>query len=398
MEYRVYTNYKIDQVVEDIRKELKLHRRFEDHMRYILSHIRTYPYMRGSSPETCSAPVHMKTLRTIVSARNSKRMVDALKAHGVITGGDGFIEGVRSRRFWIAPEYLEPTWRLVKEIECPYLEANLNKKIAELSNVDKHATEGHKIAAKWSKEIKVNKNACERAINKMDLTEDERFSYFNMVDLIHRGNFYTHYSNRTDRLYTNISNFPSALREHVRIGRRRLYTVDIPNCQPLLLGLLLLGEHDVDQDEVTRYLNIALDASFYEYMAEQAGDSIDLKNQKDRSEFKRRIFTGVLFDRNRKKLSKYEQVFKDSFPSIFAKVRELKSKNHNTVALLLQKEESAIIYETVRIAHNNSYTPVTTIHDCIIGNRDNIDHIKEVMENVFVGTYGLCPNLKIERL
>lgn len=398
MEYRVYTNHKIDQVVEDIRKELKLHRRFEDHMRYILSHIRTYPYMRGSSPETCSAPVHMKTLRTIVSARNSKKMLDALKAHGVITGGDGFVEGIRSRRFWIAEEYLEPTWRLVKELECPYLEANLNKKIEELKEVSNEMSEGHKIASEWSQEIRINKDACERDIDAMDLSEDKRFSYLTMVDLIANGGFYSHYSNRTDRLYTNLSNFPRVLRDHIRIGRRRLYTVDIPNCQPLLLGLLLLGEHDVDQDEVTRYLNISLDASFYEYMAKQAGDSIDLTNQKSRSDFKKKIFTGVLFDRNRKKLSKYEQIFKDSFPSIFRKVRELKRQNHNTVALLLQKEESAIIYETVRIAHNNDYTPVTTIHDCIIGNRDNIDHIKEVMQNVFVGTYGLCPNLKIEKL
>lgn len=396
--------YTVDSLREEFVKLCEandLKSRMADHMMYIVSYIRTTAVMNGLDPREVVIPMHWRTLVSIISYRSAHKIVDVMMKEGLIHTNGSYREGYRSRRYSIKPELADLKWRLADldlDVKCPYLRKNIIKRQKAAKEALKNAPDGYKVAIKYAKKVDINKKKAMEVIEDMDATEEKKEAYRISVNLLADKKYHSHVSTLTDRLYTNLSSFPRSLRDTLTIGRRRMMSVDIPNCQPLLLGLILKDEGKVDAEEVNNYLNICLDAQFYEHMAEVAGDSLDLSNEDTRANFKRRIFAGVLFDRNRKKLSKYEEAFQKAFPTIFNRVRELKRYKHNTVAILLQKEESRIIYEVVERSQGHEDSPVTAIHDCIVGDYKNIELIKYNMEDVFLEYYGLYPKLKIEKL
>jgi hypothetical protein len=199
-------------------------------------------------------------------------------------------------------------------------------------------------------------------------------------------------------LHCNLTNIDSKLRKFLTIEGRGLSQVDIANSQPLFLGMVMKRNSTVEANELDKYLKIVCSGLFYEFLAEKMlGDPIDLDIPEVRSKFKKSIFSGVLFDMNRNKLSKYEVLFQKEFPTIFATVRTIKSKDHNALAIMLQKMESHFIFDAVAIIDKEigrGIAPLLTIHDSIVSTGEYIDTVKQIMECLFQKEFGRKPSLK----
>lgn len=398
----IYYNKELHEEMKEVCRQENLAVRFSSHLMYILQLVRTLNVRSGlENYKESSTPINYDTLATIVSKYKLREMLNILIGRGYISTNGRYIVGMHSMKYSLRVDLYDIEWKRLdptSDLTCPYLRRSLYRRQAVVEERIKNAPKGYIEAIKGSKKVSVNYKKAMEIIDELDASDDKKKSWRQSVELLDKKKFHVTISEKTNRLFTNLSSFPRVLRSSITINRRRLMTVDIPNCQPLLLGLILKGRENVCQDEVNRYLEICLDAGFYEHMSSKAGDVLDLNDQDVRANFKRRIFAGVLFDRNRRNLSKYEDVFDREFPTIYRAVRGMKMYEHNRVAIMLQQEESSIIYDAVERAAGFGDSAITAIHDCIIGDYKNIEYIKWHLSEVFYDRYGLCPKLKIEKL
>jgi hypothetical protein len=120
--------------------------------------------------------------------------------------------------------------------------------------------------------------------------------------------------------------------------------------------------------------------------------------EKNRTEFKKKIFGGVLFDKNRRNLSKYEKVFKEEFPIIFYCMRDMKKENHANIPINLQKLESHFIFNCVDVLRKKyKNIELLTIHDsiCTIEGKEQL--VYDVMIEEFQKMFNILPKIKIEK-
>ena len=130
------------------------------------------------------------------------------------------------------------------------------------------------------------------------------------------------------------------------------------------------------------------------------GKSFNLEDRQVRKSFKKSIFSGVLFDRNRMKLSRWELLFQNEFPTIFVAVREIKDKNYNAMAILLQKMESQFIFNAVAVIDREigkGEAPLLTIHDSIVSTVEYINMVQQIMKHLFEQEFGLLPTLEVTK-
>lgn len=203
------------------------------------------------------------------------------------------------------------------------------------------------------------------------------------------------------RCHNNITNISRHLRPFLSINNEELYQVDIANSQPTFLGLLMLNRKNIDKAELNIFLKECKEGNFYEYLAQKGGYVGDVKNDKDkRKEFKQKVFTAILFGKNRPTFSEWELIFKKAFPSIFNEIREIKCIDYKSLSNMLQAHEAKLIFDA--IPKINGYfdgeVPLLTIHDSIVSNNTGIKKVKEYMEKEFNLKYKFIPKLEITKL
>lgn len=234
--------------------------------------------------------------------------------------------------------------------------------------------------------------------------------------------------NNVHRLHSVITNIQKRYRQFLRYDGMPLVGVDISNCQPYLLCMLLnplFWEHNIHfnlwnlphntqlyfnvrkiseiktylsnlQDADLRdYLTKASEGQVYEYMAE----TINNKHNRNlsRDEVKTMMMT-VLFSDNRH-LPELKRLFMYNFPAIYELIKIIKRGNHRALACLLQNIESEIILHRCckRIWYEyNQAIPVFTIHDSICTTQENVNVVVNIMTEELGNAIGLAPHLTIE--
>jgi len=140
---------------------------------------------------------------------------------------------------------------------------------------------------------------------------------------------------------------------------------------------------------------------FGEKLIEQGLIEKDLDKSLVRSSAKRAILS-AFFSHNTS-ISKNEEMknFRKIFPDVYEVFKIIKTTKgkHNTLAILLQQFEAELILHTIckKIYQINHDIPLFTLHDSIITTEENVELIKNVMEEVLTNVIGFPPQLKIER-
>lgn len=218
-----------------------------------------------------------------------------------------------------------------------------------------------------------------------------------MVELIKERDIFFKIDKKGERAHTNLTNLASDLRQFITYKGNTLAQVDLKNSQPFLFNLLIREKIDwanTNQvDEYNRFKKLTQDGIFYEFLMNEFGVSDD-----KRKEFKLLFFGRVFFDINRKELKKEEKMFQTLFPTIFQFIREFKEKDYTNLAIQLQRAESkAIIHGCIRrIRKERPDMFVSTIHDSIVCEPENLVYIGSIIEDVFELGYNLKPGIKME--
>lgn len=240
-----------------------------------------------------------------------------------------------------------------------------------------------------------------------------------------------------ERFHTSFTRLPREYRAFLRIKgvSEPLCSVDISNCQPFLVSLIISHPQIVKQilpeftpvlDKIERlhlltalhFDELCTDGGIYEFWLENRHDLNNREEAKD--EFIKRI----LFDSENYKKKKYEfakQRFKTLFPDVAEVIALMKNidekelplikdlyldKNgkfggkkyyHKTISAMCQRLESRILTGLiVPSLIKNNLGPFLTIHDSVIIPESKSLHAKKIFEDCFIRLVGKPPTIKID--
>ena len=93
-------------------------------------------------------------------------------------------------------------------------------------------------------------------------------------------------------------------------------------------------------------------------------------------------------------------VFQSHFPKMHTFIMELKKKNHRFYSYLTLQTESYFMLHIIARKLNKDFRkkiPILTLHDCIVTPEENVDFVKEFMDNTFLKELGFVPMLKTKK-
>lgn len=233
------------------------------------------------------------------------------------------------------------------------------------------------------------------------------------------------------RLHSVLTNLQKTYRKYLKYNGEELVGVDISNCQPYLLCILLNPNfwiidsdaslklshlpdnirnlfsdkkietilnrlNNLEESDIREYTEKASQGLVYEYMME----TINAINQTrlSRDDVKTMMMT-VLFSDNRH-LPPLKRLFIRTFPAIYDVVKLIQRGSKKTLACLLQNIESEIILhrccKRLWLEHDHKI-PTFTIHDSICTIPEYVDTVRRVMYEELNKSVGIPPSLKEER-
>ncbi|AUD00877.1 hypothetical protein [Spirosoma pollinicola] len=279
-----------------------------------------------------------------------------------------------------------------------------------------------------------------------------------MVSRISNKNFLYAVDNCGHRFHTCLTNLKSELRSYLSYKGHPLVSIDISNSQPYLAGsllnhhfyepvaddcrinlfnlpsnlikeinpliriikqfnlsssftslcsgggpfpMLVKSTDDKQIPDILLYLDLVQSGKFYEYMQEltKRSQSQD-KSKLSRKEIKEMCMT--VFFANPNDQNKYFKLQRDSFSSLFPTVYNIfniiKSRQYNTLAILLQSIESELVLNKIctRITNERPDLPIFTIHDSICTTIGNEGYIEAIMNEELYNAVGMKPHFKKE--
>jgi hypothetical protein len=196
-----------------------------------------------------------------------------------------------------------------------------------------------------------------------------------------------------NRAHSNLTNLRKDFRQFITVDGEHLAQIDICNSQPMFLSLLITNNENIPEQEKEKYREIVENGRFYEYILNALGIPLT-----QREKLKKKILAAILYDKKRKKESRYVKVFRKDFPHIWEYIQDIKKHDHKCIAALLQKTESKFVIqqavaEFVR-RFGDQYVFISTIHDCIVVKENWIDTVQEIMQDCFIAE-GINPKMKI---
>lgn len=372
---------------------------FTFHYLYVINKIRHTQIFDKTKTDQTFINLSIELLRKTISERECSTILENLIDKNIIECDNIRIIGKKSYGYRISQYYLDQKWSYIEVTDT-----ELVKKIDSIQQ--KHTQEirsksnGYQIASYYAKKIEINKRNSLYFIknDKNNLSDGQISQASLMIDSITNQSFFQTFS-KSGRMYTNLNCIKGDLRQFITINGKELHGIDITSSQPVFLGLHMRDNgKNIDPIELEKYLEVTLSGNLYEYLAKEAGMDIDLNDKKKRTEFKQNIFGGCLYDHTRKNLSKWENIFAASFPTILAECREIKIGDHTKLANLLQGMEAKFIFRCLEvIAENVGDIPLTTIHDEIVTTADNIVIVEQIVKSEF-SKLGISPKIKTNKL
>lgn len=203
------------------------------------------------------------------------------------------------------------------------------------------------------------------------LTPDKIYRYINTALKI---NFKNYWFKEADsgRLYSTFTSLPSTAHCFIYSNNKRLYEVDIKNCQPLLLASLVKSK---------KYKKAVEDGQFYE-------DVMDAYPTKmDRASIKTELYKRVFFANNELKSGKMYETLQKLYPGLISEINKIVEHNSIHLSAILQEKEAKIFLDDIeRSAPKKFYV---TKHDAVFVYEEDVKFMVRIIKQIFLIDYNL---------
>jgi len=391
----IYNNTIIDNKIDKILEKNNLDKIYKSDLLYIIFHVRTYPFKdrRYMNDDMEYVPIKLEYLRNLITYNKTNYFLDLLVNNGILETDNRFIVGSKSKGYRLAEKYKKGKFYL-EELENKRLAEKIKRVLDGLKNKILERNDAYAYVTRCMENLIIDADKARKTINKLDITKNNKAKISTMVDIFDTK--FAKIDKTANRLHNNLTNIATVLRKHITYKGLEIVQCDLKNSQPLLLKPFIMREYPyLPKEELDKYEDVVCNIGFYEFFAEKL--KIELTDE-NRQSFKKKIFSGVLFDVNRRGLSKYEKVFKEEFPIIFRCLRDSKKDCHKIIPINLQKLESDYIFKCVDILRERyKDIELLTIHDSIACVQGNEDKVYEVMMNQFIEMFNIKPKIKTEK-
>lgn len=374
-------------------------KRFLYHYAFIISSVYLSRFQNKRYTKDDFVPINVDTAREIISYRKTVAIIKDLIKWGILECD--YKKKIGSKSFGYrfppnSPSYSDTFCKT--EVKDKLIIKKMNNWKEKQRKEAEAAGEDYLHLYNFIWQIDIQYEKAIRYINKnyIPFTSDYESRKL-MIELIKERDIFFKVDKKGERAHTNLTNLASDLRPFITYKGKKLAQVDLKNSQPFLFNLLIRERINWSKpeqvDEYTRFRKLTEEGKFYEFLMNEFGIEDD-----NRKEFKLLFFGRVFFDVNRKELKKEEKMFQNLFPTIFGFIRDFKENDYTNLAIQLQKAESkAIIHKCVRkIREENPDMFISTIHDSIVCEPENINYISSIIKDVFELNYNLKPGIKTE--
>lgn len=386
----IYNTIQLNSKLDSILGKLNFKKDFKSHLLYIIFHIRTYPFKNRQYQDGDFIPIKVKYLRNLISYDYTIKFLKLLVEEGVLDCDEVYEIGSKSKGYRLTDKYRKGSFYLEKMWDSE-LSDKIKNKLGEITDEVLNRKDAYSYVTKCMQSLDMDYDKANTVLQNMSPNLRKKSKM--MIDI-----FDTKFATIDDtanRLHNNLTNLSTSLRSTLSIKDKVLIQCDLKNSQPLLFRVYLNKYPYIPQEELDKYLDVVCNIGFYEFFA----DKLNIKlTEKNRMEFKKKIFGGVLFDKNRKNLSKYEKVFEKEFPIIFHCMRDMKSENYKDIPIALQKLESQYIFHCVdKLSKENKDIELLTIHDSIVTTEGKEQIVYNLMITEFQKMFDITPKIKIEK-
>lgn len=388
----IYNNTILDNRLNRIIEDFGLNYNYKSDLLYIIYHLRTYPFKNREFSSDDYIPIKLEYLRSLITYNKTKYFLDLLVKEGVLVCDNKYEVGLKSRGYKISDTYKKQKFYL-EEMENKTLSSKIEKALKLIKNEVIQRNDAYSYVTSCMENLNLDRKKADKILSSKKILSSAKESMSTMLDRFDEK--FATVDKTGNRLHNNLTNIATILRKTLNYNGNPINQCDLKNSQPLLFRAYLNKYPFIPKEELDKYLDVVCNIGFYEFFADKLGVKLTAKN---RTEFKKKIFGGVLFDKNRKKLSKYEQVFKQEFPIIFYCMRDMKKENYADIPINLQKLESKFIFHCVDILRNKyKNIELLTIHDsiCTIEGKENL--VYDVMIEEFQKMFSITPKIKIEK-
>jgi hypothetical protein len=200
------------------------------------------------------------------------------------------------------------------------------------------------------------------------------------------------------RIFTNVTNMSTDLRQFLRIDRIKstLVNMDIRNSQPYLFSLLLMDRYRgmTLPADVEKYIQLTASGEFYEYVMNLLG--IDAA---DRSAFKIQFFAKIFFCTTYySKRTVDGKLFASEFPNVYKLINEYKETAYEDLAIAMQRKEAGVILKSIAGELKKQKIWFATIHDSVVCMEEHADYVKQLILASFMDAVGIPPTVTSEPL
>lgn len=198
-------------------------------------------------------------------------------------------------------------------------------------------------------------------LEKRFLTEDKIYLYFCMALKVNLKNLWFKVSDE-GRFYSSISNLPKSSVNFIRLYNEKTISVDISNCQPLLLSTMIENEN---------YKNDCVNGIFYEELMK------NLPGGLSRNEVKVMCYKYIFFGKNKLKSGKLYSAMNSKYNGVIEEINKIKEES--CLAKKLQKIESDIFVNNIGKIKIHKLLR----HDEVVVSLSNELRIKEYLRKEF---------------
>lgn len=272
------------------------------------------------------------------------------------------------------------------------------------------------------------------------------------IDNIKEKNFNFSVDNKGNRFHHALTRMPRDTRNFITWKGRPLGSLDIANSQPYLLSLLVkrsfygpkvhivkpllpvfnqetplrlldfynaktdndefrklfinviyrfnkVAPNLTDDSDIKRFLSLVSKGSLYEFLQNDFKSRFPLTHH-SRDDIKTAVML-ALYTKNRflnQPNAVLKRRFIEVFPNLYKIIELFKVDQHNFLPILMQRIEAKLILDIIvgRISKERPDIPLFTIHDSIVTTLENIEYVKQIMEEELLLNVGLEPTIKTE--
>lgn len=351
---------------------------------------KTLPTLSKKARKKLFIPLNTRILIKLYGSGYYRKILDTLLAENIIETNNHYSVSEHAKGYRLAEKYQN-----AKTINYTVKENKLKQKIIAKQKEDLKtlSTTNKQILEMLKTKFTVDTTTAFNLINEMKKTHlidtNTYARNYNQLTQLENRNFYFTESTTTGRIFHNYSNLKRELRNFIsHVSEEKLVEVDITDCQPFMLGCILLEMKQTE--DIKNFICILKNGKYKKYLRKEFNVPEHVSYDAFKHDLVVMLFCKSYWD------TKHRDKFIELFPNVWEVMVQIKENEHEKLAHLLQSMEAELMIKTVAPILLENDVDFIPIHDSFIVQDRYAEQVTELIKSECNRLYGMIPLVKMK--